>query len=285
MTSVQTSPDQLEHHGAPGTTMLDSAELYRQTQEAGVETEPLPLETYADTANQIEVARSYYRDKKDMPLGEQLVNLRGVYVEDEPDERLQRFSRVMIEAPLQAKREVKMKQLRDERRAGSITPERRTMLKDIKLAATEYDHALRDTMMDGRASFDRPTLTAWLTAAAGGDHVDPRWARNTMAGITGEIAMYEALKDMPELTNVAFTDAKTDARQGIDITASHGDQPLGFDAKFDGAMPTKKDWRERTGPPMLVVTMGVGDESIDDMSLSQKGHRRLTTDLRTAIGL
>ncbi len=236
-----------------------------------VETEPIPLETYAQTAQQIVSSREYFQRQRVNP-SEELASLREIYVEDVADERLRRFAVALIDAPIQAQRDATLTKLRQELAANPHDEDKLAKMRELKYRACEYNHVVRDTILQGRRQFDRPTPTSWMTGATSSRY--PRWARDTIAGASAEVALYDALNTMPEMADVAFASTEKDLR-GIDIEAQSDGRPIGFDVKF-GEKETRRSVRGSGHNQMTHAT-------ISDLSLSNWGHQHLVEKIRNAV--
>ncbi len=231
------------------------------------ESQPIPLETYADTAHQIENTRAYYQ-RQQVSVSEQLAGLKEIYVEDATDKRLAGFAAMLIDAPVQLARDARLDQLKA---TPNRTANERAQVSELGYAACEYNHLVADVVLDGRSQFDRATLTSWMSAAAGPRN--PRWARDTLAGALGEVALYDALRVTPGIEEPHLTDTATD-RAGIDVRARYGTLELGFDSKFDRKVD-ETIWKEVGRDRILTTTMTVPVEAIEDLGVSEWGRREL----------
>ena len=250
----------------------------------------MPLDEYSDLADQIVRTRQYQASHPGSKEDSGPDALRKIYEFDEQDERLNLFAELLIDAPHQAANEAWLEShqvIRDDYA--------RDKADKLKLEACKFNHVLRSVILRGRASFGRDignpdeslrannpikarrTIEEFLARET--EDISPGFAHKLVAGIVAEIALYDALRQVPGVEDVQFTDVRTDFRDGTDIIATYKDgERVGYDAKSDPNI--RKVGHKDFGYGLSrFVTIGVPANAISGLRLSREGEESFVDEL------
>ena len=242
--------------------------------EAQRETEPqaVQIADYDEIAQHIHDSALYYRSRG-LGGNEARTALREVYVHDQANDLLAGFANIAIDAPAMSA----VQRWLDDHPAGSVTAQERVQARELAYLQCEYNNLVREVILGLRPSLDRPKLSALLDTATGGRAT--KFLHSVVTGMTAEIALFDSMRSMPGMTDVAFTDVDADF-SGTDIIARFEGKTVGFDVKFDKNVSDEGITRVY-GIKMPHFTIGVPVETIDDLGASQIGQkalqRRMTT--------
>jgi len=183
---------------------------------------------YRDRA--ADIAETISRFQATKGVREAIVIAKDAYVDEEEDPQLRRFSGVLCDARI-------ARQLRERHEVAqaksSLSGEERAVSRKILDRLVDYEHAVRQVLLDSQGALDRQNVVNYLARASGGDE---RWAGMIISGVAGEVAVYKALAEIDGI-EVAWGTADEDKHKKTDImvTVLADGRKIRVDAKFGGA--------------------------------------------------
>jgi hypothetical protein len=233
---------------------------------AKAETEPVPAADYEQLAESIAASRKYALGKQ-MSMAEADHELMDAYVHDAVDPRLARFAETAIKLPRMSAYQAKIR-----RNPPS------EISKQLAYALCEFNHDIRDTILDVRQSMDRQQSVKLLNDAS--DNRAMQFLPTVISGATAEIAIFDALSLNPDFSDTQYTGIKDDL-DGVDITSRHFGKLVGIDGKYDNSRKEGMRYFLYHGERIPLLKVSVPDEFVDNFTISPVGAEKINNKLST----
>jgi hypothetical protein len=230
-----------------------------------------------DRAEEIVTATDRARTEHGQSEGLTLVWER--FVDNEPDADLRRLGELVADARRQAMIQRQLDDDREKMHSGELSRDEfldvHNHFDTLRRNACVYNHMIRVFIDEYAEVVSERELLDWLIGASFGAR---HWALAVVRGAVSEIALREALNNMPELSGVRHSTVEEDLI-GIDFVAQWQNQPLTIDAKSGLYRPLSLHKR---GHRHLEIS--VPHDAIRKLRLTDEGEKLLHQEIRQALG-
>lgn len=191
---------------------------------------PPDRENYAAQAH--DIFNMITRLRESGPLEQAYRQTEVEYVDKEPNPYLKELSATLLRAPYMVRYQRRHDELmlRHHQDRASLSHDDGQVLKQLIYGLCEYNHEVRDLVVSSQGNIAHDDLRNWLERASLGSS---KWARDLMAGVSLEIAAYDACLDVPGADYVRFATVEEDLH-GSDLRLGIRGRELGLDIKSGG---------------------------------------------------